>query len=136
MRRRDNRKEFKAAYTKFAESFTDYLQALENMDITLNALILGEFQKHDLAMRNFLHFLNGSRKKKFLQKWNQYEKEYYTIKQLGSMGVAVAIASPSVDITKDVHNPEEMIRWEIDRRKVLYKIIYDLLHIANRKYYF
>jgi hypothetical protein len=136
VRHRDDRQEFRLAYAKFAESFTDYLQALENTDVTLNALIIGEFQKHDLAMRNFLRFLDGSRKKKFLRKWAEYEKKYYEIKQLGPMGAAVAIAPPDVDITKVGHNPQEMIRWEINRRREIHKIIHDLLHIANKKYIF
>jgi hypothetical protein len=136
VRRRDNRQEFRSAYVKFAETFTDYFQALDNIEITLNTLIVGEFSKHDLAMRNFLRFLDGRRKKKFLRKWYEYEQKYYQIKQLGPMGMAVAIAPSDVDINKVGHKPEEMIRWDVNRRKELYKIINELLQIADKKYLF
>jgi len=128
---RDNRQEFRTAYAKFAETFTPYLQKLEMGPATLNLLIVSEFPQHDLARRDFDRYLHGSRKKRFARKWLEYEEKYYQIKQLGVMGFAVAIAPPGTDLIKARSSPEEMVKWELDRRKALYQIIQDLLRIAE-----
>ena len=124
---------FRTAYSKFAEAFTSFLQQLDIGDDTLNALILIEFPKHDLARRDFIRHLKGSRKRKFNQKWLQYEEKYYQIKQFGAMGIVMSFAPNVEAMRKARSSPQDKIKWEADRRKELYNIISDLLKIAERK---
>ena len=128
---RDRSQEYKTAYAKFAATFTDYLQALENREVTLNLLIVGDFSNHDLARRDFVRYLRGSRKRRFAHKWEQYKEKYDQVKNLGAMGMAIAIAPSGMDLKKTRPSPQQIIQWEIDRREELYKIINELLKIAN-----
>jgi len=124
------KQEYRTAYAKFAETFTPYLQDLEMGQSTLNVLIVGEFPKHDLARRDFIRHL-GRRKKKFHRKWLEYEEKYYEVQRLGTMGMAVALAPPSFDLARTRPSPEDMIQWELDRRRELHKIVSELFHIAK-----
>lgn len=132
-RQRDDRQEFKTAYAKFAESFSFYLQQLETGETTLNVLIVSEFPKHDLARRDFIRLLSRSRKKQFGHKWMQYEEKYYQVKNLGVLGMCVAIAPNEFELEKAKCSPDEMEKWELDRRRELHKIILDLLKISEKK---
>jgi hypothetical protein len=132
-RQRDDRQEFRTAYAKFAETFSFYLQQLETGETTLNILIVSEFSKHDLARRDFIRFLRGSRKHKFHHKWLEYEEKYYQVKRLGPLGMCVAIAPDTEELEKARCSPEVMEKWEFNRRKELYTIIHDLLQIAEKQ---
>jgi len=128
-----NWQEFRTAYAKFVEAFTPFLQQLDIGDDTLNALILIEFPKHDLARRDFIRHLRGFHKRKFNKKWLQYEEKYYQIKQFGVMGIVMSFA-PSVEAMRKARSsPQDRNKWEMDRRKELYNIISELLKIAERK---
>jgi hypothetical protein len=128
---RDRNQEYKTAYLKFAGIFTEYLQALENRKLTLNCLIVDEFPKHDLARRDFVRYLRGSRKRKFAEQWMQYKEKYDQVKNLGMMYMAIAIAPSGVDLKKVRPSPQQITQWEVDRRKEIYKIIDELLKIAK-----
>jgi len=132
-RQRDDRQEFRTAYAKFAETFSFYLQQLETGETTLNILILSEFSKHDLARRDFIRRLRGSRKRKFHHKWLEYEEKYYQVKTLGPLGMCVAIAPDTEKLEKAKCSPEVMEMWELDRRKELHKITHDLLQLAEKQ---
>ncbi|BEH09083.1 MULTISPECIES: hypothetical protein [Geobacter] len=132
-RQRDDRQEFRTAYAKFAETFSFYLQQLETGETTLNILIVSEFPKHDLARRDFIRYLQGSRKRKFHRKWLEYEEKYYQVKNLGVLGACVAIAPSTEDLEKAKCSPEMMEKWELDRRKELHRIIHGLLQIAEKQ---
>lgn len=128
---RDKRQEYRSEYAKFASIFTPYLQQLEMGPATLNMLIVGEFSQHDLARRDFIRHLGWFRRRPFNRKWLEYLQKYYEVKQLGPMAMAVAIAPPEIDLQKYRPTPEDMIRWESDRRRELHRIITDLLRIAR-----
>jgi len=132
-RQRDDRQEFRTAYAKFAESFSFYLQQLETGETTLNVLIVSEFPKHDLARRDFIRLLSKSRKKQFDHKWMQYEEKYYQVKNLGVLGMCVAIAPNEFELVQAKCSPIEMEKWELDRRRELHKLIHELLKIAEKK---
>ena len=132
-RQRDDRQEFRTAYSKFAETFSFYLQQLETGETTLNILIVGEFPKHDLARRDFIRYLRGSRKRKFHHKWLEYEEKYYQVKKLGVLGMCIAIAPSTEDLEKAKLSPEVMDKWEYDRSKELFIIVHDLLKIAEKQ---
>jgi hypothetical protein len=132
-RQRDDRQEFRTAYAKFADTFSFYLQQLENGETTLNVLIASEFPKHDLARRDFVRYLSGSRKREFTHKWMKYEEEYYQVKNLGVFGMCVAIAPNTEELNKAKCTPALMDQWELDRRKELHEITLDMLKIAERK---
>lgn len=132
-RRRDDRQEFRTAYAKFAETFSFYLQQLETGETTLNILIVSEFPKHDLARRDFIRHLNKSRQREFNHKWLQYEEKYYQVKNLGVFGICAAIAPNVTELEKAKCSPEIMNKWEHDRSKELFKIVHDMLRIAEKK---
>ncbi len=132
-RQRDDRQESRTAYAKFAETFSFYLQQLETGETTLNILIVGEFPKHDLARRDFIRHLRGSRKRKFHHKWLEYEEKYYQVKNLGVLGMCMAIAPNVEELEKAKCSPELMDKWEYDRRKELHKNVHDLLQIAEKQ---
>ncbi len=128
---RSRSQEYRTAYAKFAETFTPYLQDLEMGESTLNVLIVGEFPKHDLARRDFIRHLGRRSKRKFDYKWLEYEQKYYEVKQLGVIGMAVALAPPGYDLVKNRPMPDDMIKWELNRRQALHNIITELLHITK-----
>jgi hypothetical protein len=130
-RHRDDSQEFRTAYAKFAETFSFYLQQLETGGTTLNILIVSEFLKHDLARRDFIRHLRGSRKRKFHHKWLEYEEKYYQVKKLGPLGMCIAIAPDTEELAKCT--PELMDKWEYDRSKELFIIVHDLLKIAEKQ---
>ena len=132
-RQRDDRQEVRTAYAKFAETFSFYLQQLEAGETTLNILIVSEFPKHDLARRDFVRHLTGSRKSKFHHKWLEYEEKYYQVKNLGVLGMCIAIAPNAEELEMARCSPEVMDKWELDRRRELHEIIHDLLQIAEMK---
>jgi len=132
-RQRDDRQEFRTAYAKFAETFSFYHQQLETGETTLNILIVSEFPKHDLARRDFIRHLTGSRKNKFHHKWLEYEEMYYQVKNLGVLGMCIAIAPNAEELEKAKCSPAVMENWELDRRKELHKITHDLLKLAEKK---
>jgi len=132
-RRRDDRQEFKTAYAKFAETFSFYLQQLETGETTLNILIVSEFPRHDIARRDFIGYLGDSRKREFNHKWLQYEEKYYEVKNLGVLGMCMALAPNEEELEKAKCSPDLMNKWEVDRRKELHKIILAMLHIAKKK---
>ncbi len=133
-RHRDNLQEFKAAYSKFARSFTEYTQQLEIGKSSLNMLILSEFRGHDLAMRDFVRYLGRFRKRKFIKTWNQYAAIYHEINNLGVYGIAAAIA-PTVEALNSAQPGDARI-WEMQRRKKVLAIIQKLLHIAQKQGWF
>ncbi|MBA4313159.1 MAG: hypothetical protein C0417_11080 [Chlorobiaceae bacterium] len=128
---RDNRQEYRTSYAKFAESFSSFLQQLEMGPATLNLLIVEDFPKHDLARRDFERYLSRRTKGRFYRKWLEYEEKYYQVKQLGIMGMAVALAPPGFDLRTSRPTPEDMIQWEFDRKKELRGIIHELLEIVE-----
>ena len=130
-RQRDDGQEFRTAYAKFSETFSFYLQQLETGGTTLNILIVSEFLKHDLARRDFIRYLRGSRKRKFHHKWLEYEEKYYQVKNLGPIGMCIAIAPDTEELGKCT--PELMDKWEYDRSKELFIIVHDLLKIAEKQ---
>jgi len=132
-RQRDDTQEFRTAYAKFHDVFTPYLQQLETTEASLNAIIVSEFPRHDLARRDFIRHLSKSRKRQFNHKWLQYEEKYYEIKSLGPLGICCAIAPSEFDLEKAKCSPHTMLKWDIDRRKELHNIILDLLKISERK---
>jgi hypothetical protein len=131
-RNRDDRQEFRSAYAEFSKYFTGTLQQLETGESTLNALILAEFSNQDLAMRDFIRHLSKARKNQFFAKWREYEGKYYEIKNLGFAGICCAIAPSEEELTGNV-TPQDMERWELDRRKEIHKIIGEFLVIAEEK---
>lgn len=132
---RDKRQEYRIAYAKFAETFSPYLQQLEMRDTDLNSLIMEEFQKHDLARRNFDRHLSRSRKRLFNQKWGEYAEKYYQIKDLGATAKIATIVPPDADLKAIPPSFEAIIqaqtKWDDDRRKEICRIIHDLLHICE-----
>lgn len=76
------RVEARAAYLKFAETFTPFIRHLELEDTNLDSLIEEEFPKHDLARYNFMRYLDASCRKRFDEKWLQYKKHYEQIAEV------------------------------------------------------
>ncbi len=130
---RDDRQEYRTAYARFAETFFPYLQQLETGETTLNILIVSEFPKHDLARRDFVRYIKGSRKRKFHHKWLEYEEKYYQVKNLGVLGMCMAIAPSTEDLQKAKFSPGIMEKWEYNRRKEIFIIVHDLLKIAEKQ---
>jgi hypothetical protein len=63
----------------------------------------------------------------------QYEEKYYQVKNLGPLGIAVAIAPDHFELEKAKNNPHVMEKWEADRRKELHGIILNLIKISEKK---
>jgi hypothetical protein len=133
---RDRSQEYRTAYAKFAETFTPYLQELEIGESTLNVLIIGEFPKHDLAMRDFFRHVKRFSRRRFMQKWYEYKSKYDQINSMGKIGgfpigVVTALAPPGFDLRTTRPSPGDMIQWELDRKRELRSIIHELLKIAE-----
>ena len=106
-------------------------QQLESGDTTLNILITSEYQTHEAEMRKIIPAMNWLTKRRFLKEWQKYTNEYYKIKNLGILGPVMAIA-PSVEALKrGPADPNEMNKWEDDRRRNMLRIIHNLLTISK-----
>ena len=80
-----------------------------------------------------MQHLTGRRKRDFMQKWQEYEEKYYQVKNLGVLGMCMAIAPSVEELEKAKSSPHVMDQWELDRSKELHKIVHDLLQIAKKK---
>lgn len=136
---RDQSKTFRADYDAFRKTFTYAIQQLDNKDSSLNKLIIDEYPKHDIAMKDFIHHLHGMRKRRFIAKWIVYQVAFYKVKKLGSVGAIAAIAPSTVDID-NLNSPDEMaaemFRWDSDRRKKLKRVILAFLAVAKKDSWF
>ncbi len=125
--------EARAAYLEFVKAFTPFISHLEKDDVNLNNLIVEEFIKHDLARRNFIGYLKGSRRKRFDTKWLEYKKHYNQVQKLESEYRKANTSFDKEIIEAYTKMKDEMWERQDDRRKDLLNIIQKLLEITERK---
>ncbi len=133
------RVEARAAYLKFAETFTPFIRHLELEDTNLDSLIEEEFPKHDLARYNFMRYLDASCRKRFDEKWLQYKKHYEQIAEVHKQWETVRLSSRVDNEHRQNFARVEALKTEMwnsrdNRRKDLLNVIQKILEIAERKY--
>ena len=125
------REKYNEEYSNFRGVFLDFINALKSESVSLNYAILTEFEVHQGAKDIFIHNLKGFRLKRFNEKWAEYEREYYKIKDLGIFGVAAAIAPDAESLRKATSLDAQ--QWEFERKANIHRIVTEVLEISKRK---
>lgn len=97
---RRNRENFDVEFKEFRLVFTDFTQKLWDKEKALNRIMLDNFDSHEIAVNRFIHNIKGKRRRRFYEKWNEYQSYYNRAKELGVSVDICSEAPPDIDINK------------------------------------
>ena len=121
-------REFKVAYSEFANILIPFIRDLDANAQNFDWLIKNNYREHEVAWRKFKSRLHGRRLTQCENKWLQYQKEHEKVIELDRLSAA----SPfSEDFNRYKQMSDEMWNAVNDRRKGISEILSELLDIAK-----
>ena len=127
---RKNRENFDIEFKEFRLVFTDFTQKLWDKEKALNRIMLDNFGSHEIAVNRFIHNIKGKRRRRFYEKWNEYQSYYSKAEGLGICIDICSEAPPDIDINKVTQLDIEA--FDYMQRKHIHGILDDLIEIANK----
>lgn len=122
-------------FNEFEKIFTPTLHLLDDPKQTSYIIVDDEFPKHEAAMLDFEHNLEGICKDRFKAKWTKYLNKCEKIRQYGYNICPVEKGGPpTIGILEHIRDRQNnLIEIEPDRayKEKLKKLINELLEIAK-----